>query len=148
MREILFRGKRTDNGAWVEGAFCLKDSDDPFGDMVDRPSIIKYDPPWDGFWFRVDPETVGQFTGLTDENGAKIFEGDIVRYSEMLLAGEEYEHKDPVLYLEGGFTVGVYFLNHWLRDIADGNVQLEGIEVIGNIHDIPELLKGNEKWLT
>lgn len=132
MREILFRGKRTFCNEWV------------YGDLVHYPDRVKIDThetgqPWRGY--DVFPETVGQFTGMTDENGAKIFEGDIVRYSQMLLAGEEYEHKDPVLYLEGGFTVGVYFLNHWLRDIADGNVQLEGIEVIGNIHDIPVLLK-------
>lgn len=132
MREILFRGKRTFCDEWV------------YGDLGHYPDRTKINPhengqPW--LWYDVFPETVGQFTGLTDENGAKIFEGDIVRYSKMLLSGEEYEHKDPVLYLEGGFTVGVYFLNHWLRDIADGNVQLEGIEVIGNIHDIPVLLK-------
>lgn len=78
MREILFRGKRKRTGEWVYGAFCQKDSDSPFGEMVDKPSIIKYDDPYSGFWFEVDPKTVGQFTGLTDRNGQKIFEGDMV----------------------------------------------------------------------
>lgn len=142
MREILFRGKRIDNGEFVTGSFCM-DALEQFNGLCGVDGFIRlYDKDSGKMqMYEVDRETVGQFTGLIDKNGKKIFEGDIVRYSEMLLLGEEYEHKDPVLYLEGGFTVGVYFLNHWLRDIADGNVQLEGIELIGNIHDIPVLLK-------
>lgn len=142
MREILFRGKRIDNGEWVNGSFCMDAIEQSNGLCGVDGFIRLYDKDSGKMqMYEIDRETVGQFTGLIDENGKKIFEGDVVRYSQRLLAGEEYERKDPVLYLEGGFTVGVYFLNHWLRDIADGNVQLEGIEVIGNIHDIPVLLK-------
>ena len=140
MREILFRGKRTDNGAWVEGAFCLKDCDDPFGDMVDRPSIIKYDPPCDGFWFRVDPETVGQFTGLTDKNGKKIFEGDILKESDVIYNGEIQinGHIFTVAMRKGCWCVlSTCYFDEW--DFLCSNANR--CEVIGNIHDNPELLE-------
>lgn len=134
-REILFRGKRTDNGEWVEGHLIVYP-------RTKRTKIMVWE--WADLEFNaieVRPETVGQFAGLTDKNGKRIFEGDIVRYFQRLLGGVDYEHKDPVLFLEGGFTVGVYFLNNWLRDGSNRNIQLEGIEVIGNIHDNPELLE-------
>ena len=135
MREILFRGKQTDNNNWVEGAFCLKDSDGPFGDMLDRPSIIKYDPPWDGFWFRVDPETVGQFTGLFDKNGKKIFEGDIIEHHAQ---GNIIVNRGVVVWdaSEGRFA---YQLRTMLPGFYMHNP--ETVEVIGNIHDNPELLQ-------
>ena len=63
MREILFRGKRTDNGKWTEGFLV---------DLCHIGNWVLCEP--------IHPETVGQFTGLTDKNGRKIFEGDILRY--------------------------------------------------------------------
>lgn len=141
MREILFRGKRIDNGEWVYGAFCPKSCDDPFGPMLDKPSIIKLEGPCDGWWFDVDSSTIGQYTGLTDKNGKRIFEGDIVRFYERQLGGEDAPVIQSVGYEEGGFCVYRYFLNNWLRNAINGNIQLEGIEVIGTIHDNPELLK-------
>lgn len=127
MREILFRGKRTDNGAWVEGAFCMKDCDEPFGEMLDRPSIIKYDPPCDGFWYIVNPETVVQFTGLTDKDGKKIFEGDIIKTKNKFPDGTDHEAK-VVADLDDFYLM--WCIKHSIET-----------EVIGNIYENPELLE-------
>ncbi len=138
MREILFRGKRTDNGAWVEGAFCMKDCDEPFGDLLDRPSIIKYDPPCDGFWYRVELETVGQFTGLVDNNGKKVFEGDILHsWSDY---HKNYYYQGVVRYGEFNCSCcdGVY---GWYLDGGDIR-NIDSYEVCGNIYDNPEMLEG------
>lgn len=134
----LYRGKW--NGVWVEGAFCPKNCDDPFGPMVDKPSIIKLDEPNDGFWFDVDPSTVGQYAGMPDKNGKQIFEGDIVRDMD----GTTY----PVVWGGTGFYLrydpphahGMEYellplCNYWH---AHGPI----IEIIGNIHDNPELMGG------
>ena len=124
MREILFRGKTTQHNKWVEGAFSMKDCDSPFGEMVYNPSIIKYDEPCSGFWFSVIPETVGQFTGLTDKNGKKIFEGDIL----------EFRHgRTHVVKFEDGAFI--------FTGTAIPVRYADKFEVIGNIHDNPELLE-------
>ena len=73
MREILFRGKRADNGEWVEGTlYQIGKEQNPFIMLVNRCAESH----------EVDPATVGQYTGLTDKNGTKIFEGDIVKIKD------------------------------------------------------------------
>ena len=154
MREILFRGKRLDNGAWIEG--YLYEHEPPLVGIIsekDEPEASKWFIARTGFadWnmprpvelVEVDPSTVGQYTGLTDKNGKQIFEGDIVQYEERQMGGEDVLVAFPVTFEEGGFCVHFYFLNNWLRDGSAGNTKLECIEVIGNIHDNPEFMKGD-----
>lgn len=129
MREILFRGKRTDNGEWVEGYYSNLGGNHP-RILKDNIFIGKRGMVLELENIKVLPETVGQYTGLTDKNGKKIFEGDIVRaftrFSEIYVS--------PVAYHDGTF----WFKNwSWTKFLF----KFEKIEVIGNIHDNPELLK-------
>lgn len=133
MREILFRGKRVDNGEWVEGDL-IQDRDlgqmmieyfDYYTDENGRQrDYCQYD---------VVPETVGQYTGLTDKNGTKIFEGDIVKLDEYVK--QTFDVEDGiVLYGRGGFHVKEFGLRNSLNVIASADWVLRG-EVIGNIYE-------------
>ena len=133
MREILFRGKRTDNGEWVEGyyykaKYCR--TDDELCDYITVPHPKEYNEP--SSHYIVNPETVGQCIGLKDKNGTKIFEGDIV-----LLKG--YDEPYQVVFDESCFQV----YSDSVRYAMDNFYDYE-IEVIGNIYDNPELSGGKE----
>ncbi len=142
-REILFRAKRADNGEWVEG--CLLISDEryfiipEFG--VSCIEEVKYrttDKLITLYAFEVDPETVCQYTGLTDKNGKKIFEGDIIK--EKTTVGIVKFGK-----CGNGFHYGFYI--EWLTcphlrpELAFWDSE---IQVTGNIFDNPELLEVEE----
>ena len=151
MREILFRGKWVDNGEWVEGYYEL------CGHLVgtieeEIYSIIR---PFGKYGHKVDPRTVGQFTGLTDKNGKKIFEGDIVRLCKYAFEWEDkssWEFETGVIAFEDGCFVindiyssdGYNELSCVYNEIHFRNGYDENVifEVIGNIHDNPELLGG------
>ena len=132
MREILFRGKRTDNGEWIEGAYSPFNLNF-FGEREEKPHIIiiSDDKNIDGLWCEVIPETVGQYTGLTDNYNERIFEGDIV------------ETYDGIYAIIWDNRKAVFYLRNPIAKISTGFYQYfsTDLEVIGNIHDNPELLQ-------
>lgn len=132
MREILFRGKRKDNGEWVYGNYAVTDNNGKQHFIFQNKA----------FEFEVDPETVGQYTGITDDNGKKIFEGDILGITN---DDPDYDYITKV-YLDWntlcvdvqgqdydctsiGFAIGIW------------DDECDRVEVIGNIYDNPELLE-------
>lgn len=140
MREIKFRGWSKKHNQWFHGYFAnvYENFTNGYNEAVkteEHPSIFNSKPgersSW-GFWQEVDPESVGQFTGLRDKNFKEIYEGDIIK------AGEERE------YIEVRFVRGVFaFL--WGGNLDDefptGSPTHEWAEVIGNIYENPKLIK-------
>lgn len=141
MREIIFRGKRVDNDEWVYG-FYFERVRNYAGLKTVKHCYIKYET-WDeGFiTFEVKPETVGQFTGLTDKNGNKIFEGDIVaidEYSTFSSTGKGF-----VNFYDGGYT-SFYGQDLLGRDCYDPLCSVcKERYIIGNIYDNKELLEND-----
>ena len=140
MREVLFRGKRTDNGEWI----------------TDSETYIR---DGDGIWLSeenlnvvtVIPETVGQYTGLTDKNGVRIFEGDILDVSSDVAYGGVAVHRL-------GYFVVEFHNGCFMKSALDDpqlsffdNAKRKGLyhfistdihKIVGNIYDNPEILKG------
>ena len=128
MREILFRGKRLDNGEWVEGYFVNLwlihyQKHQP---IITDNNAVSYD---------VDPSTVSQYTGLTDKNGKKIFEGDIVKTDKFSEPNKQYIIKYDLQF--GAFISQDRYNLYFVTFDGDSGE----FEVIGNIHDNPELLE-------
>ena len=127
-REILFRGKRVDNGEWAYGDLLHCD---------DEAEIYSESVGKNGGY--VIPETVGQYTGLTDKNGTRIFEGDIID----VVYNPNYGGvaKERIGVRKVGFADGCYMYedNEGYFLFTESDV----VTVIGNIHDNPELLKGD-----
>ena len=126
MREILFRGKRADNGEWVYGSLITERN--MFDGNLMTMHIQDIEEPYDDNL--IDDETAGQFTGLTDKNGTKIFEGDIIRDADGDVMIVKWLTEGATFVLEPKPYVSVHFYSTLPSEI----------EVIGNIHDNSELL--------
>lgn len=155
MREILFRGKSLDkSGAWVLGSLIHRT--DFYGDPCDDYFIL-YGGEFDCDYYdadRVDPKTVGQFTGLTDKNGKRIFEGDIVKFTDSPFG---YSYTGSVCFYKGSFCIHYTYwgedcfhrigkTEEWRDMGASGTITFE-YEIIGNIHDNPELIKNEHSTI-
>lgn len=125
MREILFRGK-TAGGEWIEGTPMF--FTDNYAQILRPLEHAK----------TVAPETVGQYTGLTDKNGKKMFEGDIV--TGLFLFGRSVN--GVVAFRDGSFGLLWYRGSIETFNAFTSMCNIE-YEVIGNIHDNPELLTQN-----
>ena len=145
MREILFRGKQIDNGEWVEG-YLYKTYDGKY-----EISNYNADLNIERYTSNVIPETIGQYTGLNDRDGNRIFEGDILQYGDKKLVvwwndesfqWQAKEKQEGLCTFDGHRTVGVW------NNIDMGWIAAEipcvgkmTTYIIGNIYDNPELLK-------
>lgn len=158
MREIKFRGQLKEKGmsGWIEGSLVhitrtYKGEEDE--QECDIYQIINED----GVVFFIDKETIGQFTGLHDKNEKEIYEGDIVRFEDIGEDGYEYKegfdfkNEAQVIYEDGQVTLtnfgegdNSYYANDGQPDILDEILRNGNCEVIGNIYDNPELLKGEQ----
>lgn len=135
IREVIFRGKRADSGEWVEGDLIQVGLHDKpkFASIMPQTPVSSAYP--------VLPKTVGQYTGLTDRNGKKIFEGDICRFKRF-----NDVHVGKVV-----FNVTTASFIMWYQPIVGAYGEkatqkmllsvCDNIEVIGNIHDDPELME-------
>ena len=129
MREYLFRGKQVDRwekGKWAEGHLKVFEGNAFIYVNLDNPYAIH--------WTQVDPETVGQYTGLKDDNGTRVYEGDVIERRS-----SRRNYRDVVVAEEWncGCCSDVYGFSTYKGDVQLG----DNFVVIGNIHDNKELLK-------
>ncbi|EHS1874591.1 hypothetical protein MO224_001263 [Listeria monocytogenes] len=142
MREIEFRGKRIDNGEWVYGNLMQFEDSATFifADERKGASTLTYAHFIINNMHAIDEKTLGQYTGLKDKNGKKIFEGDIVncKFFDRMVG----DITGVINFIDCVWAVSD-FKNKRLYQLID----VDNIEIIGNIHENPELMEGtvNEK---
>ena len=137
MREILFRGKSLKDNEWTEGYYCR------YGWTGKEKDYIIPDYASALWGVEVDSNTIGQFTGLTDKNGTKIFEGDIVEYEaggKLRIGRVFFSDFRASFSVTAGKNGSARINNDLFNYIQNGN----SVTVIGNIYDTPELIGGGE----
>lgn len=145
MREIEFRGKRIDNGEWVYGNLMQFEDSATFifADERKGASTLTYAHFIINNMHAIDEKTIGQYTVLKDKNGKKIFEGDIVAFSEdnfhVFNSQVEYFSEDGYPAFDIKVPSTYYFDSNVFSEVSMSG--LYEIEVIGNIHENPELLE-------
>lgn len=159
MREILFRAKRIDDGEWVEGCYVYDYAHNAHfiikNQLICANGVNDRSIDYSMCDYEIDPETLCQFTGLKDKNGNRIWENDIVSCEhEKFQEGdsvEQYPFPDIIKYnrnyavefINTGSSYGYRLRNKSIHFMLTGNVIYNHkIEVLGNIFDNPELLKG------
>lgn len=142
MREILFKAKRKDNGKWVEGYYCKTTigNDVRPSDLIFVPFKVSRNEEWG--WMKVDSDTLCQYTGLTDKNGKKIWENDIVSISAYSYYEPEDDYFGIVTYCEKD-ACWVLKNNERFDEIICECFGSYTTEIInhGNVFDNPELLE-------
>lgn len=137
MREILFKAKRKDNGEWVEGYYCKTTigNDVRPSDVIFVPFKVSRNEEWG--WMKVDSDTLCQYTGLTDKNGKKIWENDIVNRTDLHVVSEP-----SIGFIEYDLE-NTSFLIHWTNKVEYSPTYhwKDKLQVIGNIFDNAELLE-------
>lgn len=134
MRTIKFRGNSIDTNEWLYGDLVRS------SDMKRCAILVNDKSSYDEC--EVNPCTIGQFTGLYDKNGKEIYEGDILRFGNSPSGVCEVKWNESI----AAFCIRFSFENKLgIRPLGEWTICERSIEVIGNIHDNPELLKGGEK---
>ena len=140
MREILFRGRCNEvgkyNGHWIEGHYGEDEGRNEIF-FSTKIGIVGYS---------CEPESIGQYTGLTDKNGKKVFEGDILNVHDQIPMFDGYDtdeivYNGKVMYID---NQGMYVCEGDKNGNALCALNLDECEIIGNIHDNPELLEEKE----
>lgn len=146
MREILFRGKRIDKNQWVYGSYC-------YAELLNKSGYehLIIEQSAEGKSHNVVVESVGQYTGLKDKNGQRIFEGDIVKNEWCFIKGNSIVRFGEYKSLDSSDDYQCGHLGFYLEHISDFNKRTvrkdimyfaNKCEIVGNIHDNPELLEG------
>ena len=153
MRDIKFRGKEIDTGKWVFGFYleqdiCNMGSKNTKRDLLIKDAGVIVQNSKCNSGTVIDKKTIGQYTGLKDENGKEIYEGDIIEFSYDMFIGNfnTFIAKGKVIFEEGAFYVEVFENERTTKDEAYllYSINLDTIELMGNIYDNLELLEEKE----